>query len=335
MDQDAYWFIAKPDGPAANSGKYASYSKVLAVQGGGNTGTFTSADASFGFLLDLGTGAISGGKLKINTPDDYAWNVEFTGQAKSSINTFGPLAVFTIVSGATSGTVSNFTFNGNMAGMFIDSGKEVVTAFSFNNSNVAGSGEHISGNLVAQQEDLDVDWGDWNQPVINNWDSQLKTDVQTLFSALQLTPDFVIKQMTGHYQYDNASGGFGEGYGSAAGALSSVTANMKVNFDAPVNQIYDGHVTAVTNTDHSWHAQFNGSFTGNNVTLSPEANTFTIGTTPVNGISNSGTTHFGGAFTGVTGSEFVGAFEMLDAADPANYVQGVFKLGKGASLSED
>ncbi len=323
LEQDAYWFIAKPEGPTQQSGKYAAYSNVLAAQGGGSAGAVATSDVKFGFVLDLGSGAISNGQLKITTPGSYSWNVAFTGQSWGKTTSFGPYAVYNITSATLSSSPSNYTFGGNLTGMFIDDGKEVVTSFSLNNTDTAGSGEHVSGTVVAGKENLNVDWGSWNQPVLNNWSGQLLTDAQTLFTSLQLTPDYVINSMTGSFYYTGSTGS-GQGFGSAAGSFSSVNAQMTVDFTNA--QINDGHVTLTTATSQEWHAHFTGSFDGNNVTLSPQANSFTI-----DSVNNAGNVRFGGTFTGATGSQFQGAFEMLDAANSANYVQGLFTLDKGSS----
>ena len=103
---------------------------------------------------------------------------------------------------------------------------------------------------------------------------------------------------------------------------------MEVNFNN--STIDEGHLTVMTANEESWHSHFTGSFQGNSVTLTPETGSFTIG-----GTANAGTTSFGGAFTGEAAGGFVGAFEMIDALDNQNYVQGAFTLGKGAEILPD
>lgn len=346
LEQDAYWFIATPSAPSILAGKYASYSNVLAVQGGGNEGAISLADVTdYGFTLDLSNGAISSGYLEIDTNNDYSWKVDFTGQAlNKSGSGLGAYAVLNVTTGTVSGNAGNFTFNGSLGGMFINGGNQVVTAFAFNNSDedYVGEKQHISGTLVAGKESLIVDWGDWDTSVGDNWAGQLLTDTQTLFSSLQLTPDLVINRMTGSYNYNNSTGS-GQGFGGAAGSFNNVTAEMKVNFGdgSSSGSIYDGHVTVDVGDTilQRWHSHFEGSISNGNVTLNPTANQFTIDTDVLNTsilpVINTGTASFAGAFTGATGEGFVGAFEMLDGLNSANFVRGTFQLDKGNEITTD
>jgi len=337
LAQDAYWFIAVPSAPGLLTGKYASYSNVLAVQGGGSVGAISTGDISkFGFTLDLSNGAISAGHLQISTSNEYSWKVDFSGQALSKTGGFGAYAVLQTSNGSVTNNPSNFTFNGTMSGMFINSGSQAVTAFSFNNSNSTGANQHISGTLVAGKESLDVDWGSWNAPVINNWAGQLKTDAQTLFSSLQLTPEIVINRMTGTYNYTNASGAT-QSYGITDGAINSVNTHMKVNFDS--NTIYDGSVTVNLGNvvQQEWVAGFQGTINSNGkVSLTPASTQLTIDPNVANTILpvlTNGTSSVAGAFTGATGAGFVGAFEMLDATNTSNFVRGTFQLNKGSEIT--
>ena len=109
---------------------------------------------------------------------------------------------------------------------------------------------------------------------------------------------------------------------------------MRVHFND--STISDGHVTATTSSasdSQIWQAHFKGNFAGNSVTLIPDASQ-PGGAFTVNETTNAGTTSFGGAFTGEAAGGFVGAFEMIDAADSQNFIQGAFTLGKGASLND-
>lgn len=130
----------------------------------------------------------------------------------------------------------------------------------------------------------------------------------------------MINRLRGFYAY-TSSAGFGQGYGSAAGALKTVSAEMTVDFDNA--QITNGRIAVNTLSDQEWLAHFSGNFDGAAVNLAAEANSFTI-----DNVANSGITSFGGAFTGAEGTSFVGGFEMLDANDSANFVQGVYNLDR-------
>ncbi len=329
LEVDAYWFIATPSVPTATTGRW-EYSTTSAIQGSGSDGPLAMADLkSFGFVLDLSNGSISAGRLKIEI--DSSWDVAFTGNAKNDTTGQGPFLSLAISSLKYNGDNIDQQYS-SLAGMLVNTGQHAATAFSLTNSSTESN---VAGTILTQRKsaDLDVEWGSWNAPLTDNWDSQLKTDIQTnIFSALQLTPHYVINNLvgTGEFEYDFASGA-GAGYGSAAGALSSVAAEMQVDFDSA--NISDGHVTVVTSSasgSQSWHSHFSGSFQGNSVSLTSETSSFTIGGSP-----NAGATSFTGAFTGESAGGFVGAFEMIDAANSQNFVQGAFTLGKGSAINND
>jgi hypothetical protein len=352
LTQDAYWFIATPSAPGQLAGKYASYSSVLAAQGGSNEGEINSGNLStFGFTLNLDTGAISNGKLKIYTGNNI-WNAAFNGQARSKTGTFGPFASLNVssasvsvtdsitnnvttylgnsVSGSLSGDVS-----GNMSGMFINSGNQAVAAFAFKNGASAGAGEYVSGTAALGKENLTVDWGDWNNSTIANLTGAIETDANTLFSNLQLTPAYVINQLEGRWRYSQSEGS-GYGTGSSAGTFSDVEAMFDVNFETGV--INNGHLEVTSGTvAQKWHLHFDGSISNGSVTLTPDSGSLTItdvGTSANVPLVGASSVNLGGAFTGADGSGFVGAFDIRDSAPIIeNSVQGVFTLEKTYDLN--
>jgi len=272
----------------------------------------------FGFSVDLDTGTISNGHMRV--VNGVTWNVEFTGQARTKLGGFGPYLSFTIGNAGTEEYNPNYSFSGSMAGMFINNGNQAVTSFAFKNDHISGAGEHLSGTLALGKEDLTVGWGNWNN-AFQSWTGDIVTDANTLFASLQLTPKLVIKKMTGSYQYQDSTGS-GYGQGLSAGAFSSVDAEFYVDFDT--GDISDGHLEVTSGSGpEAWHLHFDGAISNGNVTLTPDLDSMTINTVPV----IDGAANLGGAFTGANANGFVGAFEMLDNTT-LNGVQGLFTLQK-------
>jgi len=332
LTQDAYWFIATPSAPGQLAGKYASYSSVLAAQGGSNEGEINSGNLStFGFTLNLDTGAISNGKLKIYTGDN-TWTAAFNGMARSKTGTFGPFVSLNVTSAKVKDddVYESSNVSGNIGGMFINSGNQAVAAFAFKNDDTLGAGEYVSGTAALGKENIDA-WGNWNSTLVSNWTSQLVTDAQSLFSSLQLTPQFVVANMTGEYRYSTVNPGnaVGTGTGSSSGSLTAINSQFDINFETGL--IDGGHIAVtIGNTPKVWRVEFDGEYDDGILSLETLANSLTIDT-----VANTGTASIGGRFTGANADGFAGAFNMQDGLDAANTVQGAFSLGTRVDISDE
>ncbi len=334
LEQDAWWFIATPSAQASLAGTYASYSSLMNVQGGGSAGTLLKNHVSdFGFTVDLGTGTISNGVLKID--NGQVWDIRFSGLARGKLGGFGAFTSLSLDSASIGGTVTNSQVEGRMAGMLINTGNQVVTSFAFKNVHTGGGNEHIAGSLVTGKDDVAVDWGNWNNTTIANLTGALESDANTLFNTLQLTPEFVIKQLEGYWRYAESEGsGYGSGF--SAGSFSDVDAQFDVDFDT--GDINNGHLEVTAGTvAKRWHVHFDGTISNGSVTLTAEEESLTVtdvltsANVPLVGDKEA---NLGGAFTGADGSGFVGAFDLRDSAPiTPNSVQGVFTLQKDYELS--
>lgn len=334
LEQDAWWFIAIPDAQASLAGTYASYSSLMNVQGGGSAGTLLKNHVSdFGFTVDLGTGAISNGVLKIDNGE--IWDIRFSGLARGKLGGFGAFTSLSVDSASIGGTVTNSDVEGRLAGMLINAGEHVVTSFAFKNVHTGGANEHVAGTLVTGKDDVAVDWGNWNNPTIANLTGALETDANTLFNTLQLTPEFVIKQLEGYWRYAESAGS-GYSTGLSAGSFSGVDAQFDVDFDS--GDIRNGHLEVTAGTvEKRWHVHFDGTISNGSVTLTADEESLTVtdvltsANVPLVGDKEA---NLGGAFTGADGSGFVGAFDLRDSAPiTPNSVQGVFTLQKDYELS--
>ncbi len=319
LEQDAWWFIATPSAQASLSGKYAAYSSLINVQGGGSAGTLLKNQVSdFGFTVDLGNGTISNGVLTID--NGQVWDIRFSGIARGKIGGFGAFTSLTLDSASIGGTVTNSDVEGKMAGMLINTGNEVVTSFAFKNVHTGGGNEHIAGTLVTGKEDLTVDWGDWNT-AFQSWNGAIVTDANALFPSFQLTPDFVIRNLDATYNYTFHSGS-GYGKGLSAGPVSFQSVDLDAVFDLETADLITGEMTVTAGTvPQQWHIHFDGSIANGDVTLNPDLGTMTVNSIPV----VNGSAALGGAFTGAAADGFVGAFDLLDTTS-LNGVQGIFSL---------
>ena len=334
LTQDAYWFIATPSAPGQLAGKYASYSSVLAAQGGSNEGEINSGNLStFGFTLNLDSGAISNGKLKIYTGEN-TWNAAFNGYARSKTGIFGPFISLDMgsVSVKDDDDYQSSNVSGNISGLFINNGSQAVTAFAFKNED-SGAGEYVSGTAVLGKENIDA-WGNWNSSLVSNWTSQLVTNAQSLFTPLQLTPDFVLRSLKGEhkeYRYSttSAANAVGTGTGPSSGSLSAINSEFDIDFDTGL--ITNGHIAVTIGSDPKvWRVEFDGEYDDGILSLETLSNSLTIGT-----VENSGTSSIGGRFTGENANGFAGAFNMQDGGDPTNTVQGAFTLTDRQDLSPE
>ena len=335
LTQDAYWFIATPSAPGQLAGKYASYSSVLAAQGGSNEGEINSGNLStFGFTLNLDSGAISNGKLKIYTGEN-TWNAAFNGYARSKTGIFGPFISLDMgsVSVKDDDDYQSSNVSGNISGLFINNGSQAVTAFAFKNEDTLGTGEYVSGTAALGKENIDA-WGNWNSSLVSNWTSQLVTNAQSLFTPLQLTPDFVLRSLKGEhkeYRYSttSAANAVGTGTGPSSGSLSAINSEFDIDFDTGL--ITNGHIAVTIGSDPKvWRVEFDGEYDDGILSLETLSNSLTIGT-----VANSGTSSIGGRFTGENANGFAGAFNMQDGGDPTNTVQGAFTLTDRQDLSPE
>jgi hypothetical protein len=252
--------------------------------------------------------------------------------ARSKTGTFGPFASLNVTSAKVKDddVYESSNVSGNIGGMFINSGNQAVAAFAFKNDDTLGAGEYVSGTAALGKENIDA-WGSWNSSLVSNWTSQLITDAQSLFSSLQLTPQFVIANMTGEYQYStsNAGNAVGTGTGSSSGSLSAINSQFNINFQT--GAISNGHIAVtIGSAPKVWRVEFDGDYDDGILSLETLANSLTIDT-----VANTGTASIGGRFTGENAAGFAGAFNMQDGLDAANTVRGAFTLGTRVDLSPD
>ena len=128
-----------------------------------------------------------------------------------------------------------------------------------------------------------------------------------------------IADLSGSFVYGTSMASSFIGHGSA-GAIDSLIAQMNVEFDT--GQISDGVLQIITG-DQTWGLEFSGAINQGSVQLNG-----------VNGrLSNSSgilskelNSSLGGAFTGEKAEAFIGGFNLIDANNPANNVQGLYTM---------
>jgi len=189
-----------------------------------------------------------------------------------------------------------------------------------------GNGNANSGSLTRPAQTIQsrgVSWGQWDQPLDNNWlaveqiDGELvRISTNQFFAEVTPTP---IANLVGNHGYRTglASSFFGTGSG---GAISDLAASMQVNFDT--GAISEGSLQVLSG-DQSWAVSFDGLVSQGMVELNPlNGQLFDS-----NGlISNQIDAKLGGVFTGNNAEAFVGGFDLLDAHNPANVIEGLYTI---------
>ncbi len=185
----------------------------------------------------------------------------------------------------------------------------------------------VSGLVMAESgttvESYAINWGSWDNPVDQNWvvvqqvnDELVRISTDNYFAELSPTP---IANMTGSHNYRTgiASTFIGQGSG---GGISNLSAGMDVNFDT--GEISNGTLQVLAG-NQVWSVDFDGLVQHGMVELNPLGGQLID---PTGVLSNQLEIDLGGTFTGQHAEAFVGGFEMLDAINELNHVEGLFTL---------
>lgn len=192
---------------------------------------------------------------------------------------------------------------------------------------LAGSGaalvDEVSYADTSVVEQYDINWGTWDNPVEQNWvavqqiDEELvRISTDKFFAEVNAAN---IANMTGSYNYRTGIASSFIGTGSA-GDISSLVASMAVNFDTGI--ISDGSLQVMAG-EQAWAVTFDGLIDNGLVELNPVTGQLMD---PTGVISNQIDASLGGAFTGGQAEAFVGGFELLDAMNELNNVEGIFTI---------
>ncbi|MFT7294447.1 MAG: hypothetical protein ACI87Q_002304, partial [Pseudohongiellaceae bacterium] len=169
----------------------------------------------------------------------------------------------------------------------------------------------------------DITWGRWNNAVSSNWvviDSI--GDNKIRLTAGEYAAEFIptdIAALSGSFVYGTSIASSFIGHGSA-GAIDSLIAQMNVNFDT--GQISDGVLQVLTG-NQTWALDFSGAINQGFVRLNGTNGVLSDSTGILSTELNS---NLGGAFTGENAEAFVGGFNLIDANNPASYVQGLYTI---------
>ncbi|MEX2131893.1 MAG: hypothetical protein WD772_10430 [Pseudohongiellaceae bacterium] len=125
--------------------------------------------------------------------------------------------------------------------------------------------------------------------------------------------------MQGQHRYETGLGSAFIGQGNL-GNITDLVAGFEIDFDN--GAITNGNLF-LQMADQSWSVDFAGNIVNGVVDLNTNSGQITSGASL---ISNSVDASLGGAFTGSAAESFVGGFEMLDAMNPLNHVNGLFTI---------
>ncbi|NKB35266.1 MAG: hypothetical protein GKR91_19385 [Pseudomonadales bacterium] len=168
-----------------------------------------------------------------------------------------------------------------------------------------------------------VSWGKWDKPLDTNWvvvqeiDNGLqRISTNDFFADVTPTP---IANMSGSHNYRTgiASSFIATGSG---GEVSSLVAGMEVNFDTGV--IENGNLQVLAG-NQSWTVDFDGFVQAGAVELNANSGQLFDNTGL---LSNAIEANLDGVFTGDQAEAFVGGFDLLDAVNSHNTVNGIFTV---------
>ncbi len=168
-----------------------------------------------------------------------------------------------------------------------------------------------------------IQWGRWNNSLVENGVSVQIVDEHLVrinagkyFAEVNPSP---VANMTGSHSYSTGIASSHIGSGSA-GDISSLVAGMDVIFDS--GSIANGNLQIMAG-DQSWFLNFDGMVQSGAV----ELNAIGGGLFDTTGmISDAINANLGGVFTGTEAEAFVGGFDLIDAINPLNTVEGLFTI---------
>ena len=122
---------------------------------------------------------------------------------------------------------------------------------------------------------------------------------------------------THSYASSDVSSFIGSG---SAGSITNLEAGFEVDFET--GAITNGNLMLLV-SDQSWAIDFDGSIVSGAVSLNPLAGELSN----IGGIiSNEIDASIGGVFTGENAEAFVGGFDLIDAINPINFVDGIYTI---------
>ncbi len=326
--------------------------------GGSGVPTFGAIDESngstvFTFDIDFGTGNIDNGSFTLFS-GNVDWSADFTGTLEDSSGSIaaggtGPFinindftsTVFNINSspvsftGGTTGEIQGY-FTGNQTA---GGAEGIGLAFNLLGSDALTTQYSMYGTILLNGngsevmllstpettvEEYAVDWGQWNNPVEDNWvvvnpaeNGQVELQTSNHLAMIDPTP---VANLTGTGSYGTTIASDFVGSGSA-GDVTQVVAGMDVDFNTGV--ISNGSLQVEVAGSQAWEIDFAGSVNGGMVDLNSLGGTLSD---PGGIISNQIDANLGGVFTGTNAEAFVGGFDMIDQINELNYVDGLYTI---------
>jgi hypothetical protein len=184
----------------------------------------------------------------------------------------------------------------------------------FGNEAIAAQGEKQAGA---------VQWGAWNNPLndnlvaVNSQDSGLvQVATRDAFADVNPAP---VAALTGQHSFALQHADF-VGSGSRAG-IESVMAGMQVDFNSG---LIEAGSLEVQQSLQYWQLNFNGSLNGGIADLQAQDGAlFSAGGVP---LSTTIEADLGGVFAGPEAEIFIGGFDLMDANDTGNQVNGIYSI---------
>ena len=163
---------------------------------------------------------------------------------------------------------------------------------------------------------FDVQWGRWgNYQLVSG--KEVPNQQGLMWISYQGTPKAILEQRSGSAHYDHVLASSAH---SNLGEVSKLKVGMNIDFNS--GKIAQGTISAEV-PDHTWQGQFDGQLSAGDLSLNFQQgqliNHANQQTSAVNG-------SISGDFVGNFGQAIVGGFDMHQANNSANYINGAFLI---------
>lgn len=175
--------------------------------------------------------------------------------------------------------------------------------------------DHVQQNSQPLSQ-FDVKWGRWaDYKAVSGKD--VPNQQGLMWISYQSTPKTILEQRSGSALYHHMLASSAQ---SSMGEVSHLKVGLDVDFNS--GKITHGQISAEV-PDHTWQGQFDGQLSAGDLTLNFQGgqliNQTNQQTNPVNGTIS-------GDFVGDFGQAIVGGFNMQQANNSANHINGAFLI---------
>lgn len=163
---------------------------------------------------------------------------------------------------------------------------------------------------------FDVQWGRWANYQLSSG-KETPNQHGLMWISYQGTPKAVLEQRSGSAHYDHL---LASSVQSSMGEVSKLKVGMNIDFNS--GKITEGKISAEV-PHHTWQGQFNGQLSAGDLALKFQQGQLI---NHANHQASSVNGSISGDFVGNFGQAIVGGFDMYQANNPANHINGAFLI---------